>query len=132
MDNKLVSTIHGIAEIQGKKNNGVFILKTLRDGSTLLLTKEYFRPLVSKDECVKGLEVLTTREKLQKLKTDTWNRRYKKSLEILKENNFIELCQLYGELIFISKSKDLSFGERKLKANLEERIQEESFYVQSI
>lgn len=132
MDNTLVSTIHGIAEIQGKENNGVFILKTLRDGFTLLLTKEYFRPLVSKDEYVKGLEVLTTTEKLQELKTDTWNRRYKKSLEILKENNFIKLCQLYGELIVLSELKDLSFGERKLKATLKERIEEECFYVQGI
>lgn len=59
------------------------------------------------------------------LLNETWNSRYRRLMSVLESNDFNETLKAYGELQTLSKNKDLSFGERKLKASLREVLEKE-------
>ena len=63
---------------------------------------------------------------------NNWNRRNKKYQLNLRSGNLIKICQIYKDLQVISQTKELSFGERNLKAKIEQLLIEEISVVKNI
>lgn len=63
---------------------------------------------------------------------NNWNRRNKKYQLNLRSGDLIKICQIYKDLQVISQTKELSFGERNLKAKIEQLLIEEISVVKNI
>lgn len=63
---------------------------------------------------------------------NNWNRRNKKYQLNLRSGDLIKLCQIYKDLQVISLTKELSFGERNLKAKIEQLLVEEISVVKNM
>lgn len=60
----------------------------------------------------------------------SWNKRSKKYHALLRSGNMIEVAKIYRDLTFISKHKDLSFGERMHLQQAETLLAEEIALVE--
>ena len=63
---------------------------------------------------------------------NNWNKRNKKYQLHLRSGDLIKICHIYKDLEWISKSKELSFGERNLKTKIEQLLIEEISIVRNI
>ena len=63
---------------------------------------------------------------------NNWNRRNKKYQLNLRSGDLLKLCYIYRDLQIISKTKELSFGERNLKSKIELLLIEEISVVKGI
>ena len=63
---------------------------------------------------------------------NNWNRRNKKYQLSLRSGDLLKLCHIYRDLQLISHTKELSFGERNLKAKIELLLIEEIAVVKNI
>lgn len=70
------------------------------------------RPIISKDEANKVLEIL--KEKEAKIDNQTWNRRYREYMEKIKTGSVFEIAEVLRDLFLLKVDKELSFGERKM------------------
>jgi CarD family transcriptional regulator len=70
------------------------------------------RPLISKEEAIKVVEIL--KEKDVKIDTQTWNRRYRDYMEKIKTGSVFEIAEVLRDLYVLKVDKELSFGEKKM------------------
>lgn len=70
------------------------------------------RPLISKDEAQKVVEIL--KDKNVKIDNQTWNRRYRDYMEKIKTGSVYEIAEVLRDLYVLKVDKELSFGEKKM------------------
>ena len=70
------------------------------------------RPLISKDEASKVVEIL--KDKNVKIDNQTWNRRYREYMEKIKTGSVFEIAGVLRDLYVLKVDKDLSAGEKKM------------------
>ena len=70
------------------------------------------RPLVSKEEATKVVEIL--KDKNVKIDNQTWNRRYREYMDKIKTGSVFEIAGVLRDLYVLKVDKDLSAGEKKM------------------
>lgn len=63
---------------------------------------------------------------------NNWNKRNKKYQLNLRSGDLLKICYIYKDLEWISKTKELSFGERTLKSKIEQLLVEEISVVKNV
>lgn len=103
-------------EIMGSKQT-FYSIRILESGMKIMVPKANvtnvgLRPIISKDEAGKVLEIL--KQKNVKIDTQTWNRRYREYMEKIKTGSVYEIAEVLRDLFLLRVDKELSFGERKM------------------
>ena len=113
-----VGRIHSIEikEILGT-NHEFYSVLILETGMKIMIPatniqKIGLRPLISRDEAVRVVEIL--KDKDVKLDTQTWNRRYRDYMEKIKTGSVFEIAEVLRDLYVLKVDKELSFGEKKM------------------
>lgn len=83
------------------------------------------RPLVSTTEAKNILEGLRTDLDKPVFTGQNWNRRFREYTERLKSSNLAIVSELLRELLLIGRTKELSFGERRLLEQAMNLVSEE-------
>jgi CarD family transcriptional regulator len=121
---KAVYPVHGVAEVMaleqrdigGNKTN-VYILKILDTGMKIMVPTTNagtvgLRDLISSKQVKEVLSILKSRDIPRD--TQTWNRRYREYMEKIKTGSVFEIAEVLHDLCVLRRSKELSFGERKM------------------
>lgn len=103
-------------EILGNKQT-FYSIQIIETGMKIMIPKDNvasvgLRPIISKDEANKVLEIL--KEKEVKIDNQTWNRRYREYMEKIKTGSVFEIAEVLRDLFLLKVDKELSFGERKM------------------
>ncbi len=103
-------------EIMGSKQT-FYSIRILESGMKIMVPKSNvtnvgLRPIISKDEAGKVLEIL--KQKNIKIDNQTWNRRYREYMEKIKTGSVYEIAEVLRDLFLLRVDKELSFGERKM------------------
>lgn len=103
-------------EIMGSKQT-FYSIRILESGMKIMVPKSNvtnvgLRPIISKDEAGKVLEIL--KQKNVKIDNQTWNRRYREYMEKIKTGSVYEIAEVLRDLFLLRVDKELSFGERKM------------------
>lgn len=103
-------------EIMGSKQT-FYSIRILESGMKIMVPKTNvtnvgLRPIISKDEAGKVLEIL--KQKNVKIDNQTWNRRYREYMEKIKTGSVYEIAEVLRDLFLLRVDKELSFGERKM------------------
>ena len=113
-----VGRIHSIEikEILGT-NHEFYSVLILETGMKIMIPatniqKIGLRPLISRDEAVRVVEIL--KDKDVKVDTQTWNRRYRDYMEKIKTGSVFEIAEVLRDLYVLKVDKELSFGEKKM------------------
>ena len=106
-------------EILGNKQTFYSIL-IIETGMKIMVPKDNvamvgLRPIISKDEADKVIEILKVKE--VKIDNQTWNRRYREYMEKIKTGSVYEIAEVLRDLFLLKADKELSFGERKMLDN---------------
>ena len=106
-------------EILGNKQTFYSILIN-ETGMKIMVPKDNvamvgLRPIISKDEADKVIEILKVKE--VKIDNQTWNRRYREYMEKIKTGSVYEIAEVLRDLFLLKADKELSFGERKMLDN---------------
>ena len=110
-----------IASIETKEilgtNHEFYSVQILETGMKIMIPaanikKIGLRPLISKEEAIKVVEIL--KEKDVKIDTQTWNRRYRDYMEKIKTGSVFEIAEVLRDLYVLKVDKELSFGEKKM------------------
>lgn len=70
------------------------------------------RPVISKQEASKVIEILKTTE--VRIDNQTWNRRYREYMEKIKTGSVYEIAEVLRDLFLLKVDKELSYGERNM------------------
>ncbi|MBX2986867.1 MAG: CarD family transcriptional regulator [Bdellovibrionaceae bacterium] len=105
-----------IKEILGTEHT-FYSLQLLETGMKIMIPKNNvasvgLRPIISKDEADKVVEILKVKE--VKVDNQTWNRRYREYMEKIKTGSVFEIAEVLRDLFLLKADKELSFGERKM------------------
>lgn len=103
-------------EIMGSKQT-FYSIRIMESGMKIMVPKSNvtnvgLRPIISKDEAGKVLEIL--KQKNVKIDNQTWNRRYREYMEKIKTGSVYEIAEVLRDLFLLRVDKELSFGERKM------------------
>lgn len=103
-------------EIMGSKQT-FYSIRIMESGMKIMVPKSNvinvgLRPIISKDEAGKVLEIL--KQKNIKIDNQTWNRRYREYMEKIKTGSVYEIAEVLRDLFLLRVDKELSFGERKM------------------
>jgi CarD family transcriptional regulator len=104
----------------GGKSKEFAVIQTIQNQMTLLIPLDQadqlgVRPLVTGDKAKEILAWINNPEVDLKVDQTTWNRRYREYMEKLKTGDIDQVAFVYKSLTLLRESKDLSFGERKMK-----------------
>ena len=121
---KAVYPVHGVAEIvalehrdiAGKKVP-VYVLRILDSGVKIMVPTTNagtvgLRELISAKEIKDVYAILRSRDVPRD--TQTWNRRSREYMEKIKTGSVYEIAEVMRDLCVLRRSKELSFGERKM------------------
>lgn len=105
-----------VKEILGSKHE-FFSVVILETGMRVMIPASNIksvglRPLISKDEATKVVEIL--KDKNVKIDNQTWNRRYREYMEKIKTGSVFEIAGVLRDLYVLKVDKDLSAGEKKM------------------
>ncbi len=105
-----------IKEILGSKHE-FFSVVILETGMRVMIPASNIksvglRPLISKDEATKVVEIL--KDKNVKIDNQTWNRRYREYMDKIKTGSVFEIAGVLRDLYVLKVDKDLSAGEKKM------------------
>jgi CarD family transcriptional regulator len=124
---KAVYPVHGVAEIValesrdiGGSTTNVYILKVLDTGMRIIVPTMNagsvgLRDLITSKEVKEVYSILKARDIPRD--TQTWNRRYREYMEKIKTGSVFEIAEVMRDLSVLRKTKELSFGERKMLDN---------------
>jgi CarD family transcriptional regulator len=124
---KAVYPVHGVAEIVGVESRdiggsttNVYILKVLDTGMKIIVPTTNagsvgLRDLITSKEVKEVYSILKARDIPRD--TQTWNRRYREYMEKIKTGSVFEIAEVMRDLSVLRKTKELSFGERKMLDN---------------
>lgn len=106
-------------EILGNKQM-FYSVQIIETGMKIMVPKDNvetvgLRPIISKDEANKVIEILKVKE--VKIDNQTWNRRYREYMEKIKTGSVYEIAEVLRDLFLLKADKELSFGERKMLDN---------------
>ncbi len=111
-------------EIAGRSFK-VFIFKPFHTETEIFIpidsiSKIGLRPVISPEEAPRVYACLSKKE--ISISNENWNKRYREYTEKLKTGNIYILAELLRELFEVSKTKPLSFGEKKIFEKAKEQI----------
>lgn len=116
---------HGVGRITSISSKQIldkihtfFCIEILASGMKILVPKNNLdqagvRPIITKQkalELVAFLEADTPKPSY----SDTWNKRYREYMELMRYGNIDDLAKVLKELQYLEQDKELSFGERKM------------------
>ena len=121
---KAVYPVHGVAEVMalenrdiGGSNTPVYILRIIDTGMKIMVPTTNagsvgLRDLITAKQVKEVIEILKSRDIPRD--TQTWNRRYREYMEKIKTGSVFEIAEVLRDLCVLRKTKELSFGERKM------------------
>ncbi len=121
---KAVYPAHGVGIIEGieKKEIGnsiltFFMVRILETDITIMVPtnnveKVGLRPLIGKKEIRRVWNIL--KDTRNHIDNQTWNRRYRDYMEKIRTGSVFEVAAVLRDLYVLRKTKELSFGERKM------------------
>jgi CarD family transcriptional regulator len=121
---KAVYPVHGVAEVMalenrdiGGSNTAVYILRVIDTGMKIMVPTTNagsvgLRDLITAKQVKEVIEILKSRDIPRD--TQTWNRRYREYMEKIKTGSVFEIAEVLRDLCVLRKTKELSFGERKM------------------
>jgi CarD family transcriptional regulator len=121
---KAVYPVHGVAEVMalekreiGGAPTSVYILKILDTGMKIMIPTANaeavgLRGIIPSKEVKEVYSILRSKEVARD--TQTWNRRYREYMEKIKTGSIFEIAEVLRDLCLLRRSKDLSFGERRM------------------
>ncbi|MBF0120969.1 MAG: CarD family transcriptional regulator [Desulfobacterales bacterium] len=103
--------------INDEKQN-FYILKVLEDNMVIMIPIKNaesvgLRCLICENEVYKVYELIQNKKETP-IDKQTWNRRYRDYMDKIKTGSIFEIAKVFRDLYLRRKTKDLSFGERKL------------------
>lgn len=116
--------VHGVAEVValdtrdiGGQQTSVYVLKIMESGLKILVPKTNadavgLRNLIDNEEIEEVFSILKSKEVARD--TQTWNRRHREYMEKIKTGSAFEIAEVLRDLCLLRKSKDLSFGEKRM------------------
>lgn len=124
--NMVVYPAHGVGVIEsidnrciGGSNTDFYIVRIRSSNSTLMVPVKNasvvgLRPLVSRQAALSILDRLMAETNLPVFIGQNWNRRFREYTSALKSPDLANVAKVLHELLLISRSKELSFGEKRL------------------
>jgi CarD family transcriptional regulator len=121
---KAVYPAHGVAEVVGLETREIggnktafYILKILDTGMKIMIPTRNvatvgLRGIASQSEVKEVFNILKSKEIA--VEGQTWNRRYREYMDKIKTGSVFEIAEVLRDLCLLKKSKELSFGERKM------------------
>ena len=121
---KAVYPVHGVAEVMALENRDiggsttpVYILRIIDTGMKIMVPTTNagtvgLRDLITAKQVKEVIEILKSRDIPRD--TQTWNRRYREYMEKIKTGSVFEIAEVLRDLSVLRKTKELSFGERKM------------------
>jgi CarD family transcriptional regulator len=121
---KAVYPVHGVAEIVALEQRDiagkqvpVYVLKILESGMKIMVPTGNagtvgLRELISAKEVKDVYAILRSRDIPRD--TQTWNRRSREYMEKIKTGSVFEIAEVMRDLCVLRRTKELSFGERKM------------------
>ncbi len=121
---KAVYPVHGVAEVVGLEQRDVggskvpvYILKVIDTGMKIMVPTTNagtvgLRDLITSKQVKEVYSILKSRDVPRD--TQTWNRRYREYMEKIKTGSVFEIAEVLRDLCVLRKTKELSFGERKM------------------
>ena len=121
---KAVYPVLGVAEVMAleKRDVGgaevaVYILKILETGAKIMVPTANaaavgLRGIIGSKEVKEVYAILRSRDVARD--TQTWNRRYREYMEKIKTGSIFEIAEVLRDLCVLRRSKELSFGERRM------------------
>jgi len=116
---------HGVGVIEAIEKKVIsgdthmfYVMRILHNGMTIMIPKSNvnsvgLRQVISKEEVKKIYNIL--REKnVPRDNHQTWNRRYRQYTEKIKTGSVFEIAEVLRALFQLKKTKELSFGEKKI------------------
>jgi CarD family transcriptional regulator len=117
---------HGVGRVEmieskdlyGRKQD-FYVLKILENGMKIIVPTDRaesigLRKITSSDCIPRVYEILNDRSESCTLEGLSWNRRHKAYMDKIKSGSLFEVAEVFRELLFLKKRKELSFGERKV------------------
>ena len=103
-------------EIMGTKCD-FYVVQIRETGMKVMVPKNNvasvgLRPVISKEEAGKVIEILKTTE--VRIDNQTWNRRYREYMEKIKTGSVYEIAEVLRDLFLLKVDKELSYGERNM------------------
>ena len=147
LDEKVVYPGHGVAKINriiekefGGKKAAFYELVFISKGATILVPTNcsgdsIIRPLSPKSKVDEALKVLSEPAKKilnSEFTASNWNKRNKEYQLKLRTGDLKGLSEVYRDLRYISRYKELSFGEKNLLLQTENLLVEEISLIQSL
>ncbi len=136
---KAVYPGHGVGEIEAieyKEINGeklsFYIIRIIDTGLKVMVPINNvkctgMRDLVKDEEVDKVYSILEEQD--IKVENITWNKRFKDYNERLKSGSIFEVATVLRDLVVLSKTKELSFGEKRMYEMAINLISQEVSYV---
>ncbi len=136
---KAVYPGHGVGEIEAietKKINDMelsfYIMKIINSGLKIMVPVNNIkgtgmRDLIDEDDIEKVLAILKERD--IKIENITWNKRFKDYNERLKSGSILEVATVLRDLVILGKTKELSFGEKRMYEMAVNLISQEISFV---
>ncbi len=147
LDEKVVYPGHGVAKINriiekefGGKKASFYELVFISKGATILVPTScqgdsIIRPLSPESKVDEALKVLSEPAKKipnSEFTASNWNKRNKEYQLKLRTGDLKGLSEIYRDLRYISRYKELSFGEKNLLLQTESLLVEEISLVQCL
>lgn len=116
--------VHGVAQVTaleqrdiGGHQISVYVLKIMESGLKIIVPQNNadavgLRSLISGDEIEEVFSILKSKEVARD--SQTWNRRHREYMEKIKTGSAFEIAEVLRDLCLLRKSKDLSFGEKRM------------------
>ena len=146
VDEKVVYPGYGVALISklvrrfiSGKQTSFYELKFFNKDMAVLVPEDRIEAVgirrLSTDEDLNSMFKLLSepiKKSSDEIGVNNWNRRNKKYQLSLRSGDLLKLCYIYRDLQLISRTKELSFGERNLKSKIELLLVEEISVVKNI
>jgi CarD family transcriptional regulator len=116
---------HGVGVIEAIEKKVIsgdthmfYVMRILHNGMTIMIPKSNvnsvgLRQVISKAEVRKIYNILKEKE-VPRDNHQTWNRRYRQYTEKIKTGSVFEIAEVLRALFRLKKTKELSFGEKKI------------------
>jgi len=139
---KVIYPLQGVAQVEGVESKLIFgseqqkfyILKILNNNTTIMVPVANaedigLRGLISPEDVDKVVDILKGKGEPM---AANWAKRYRDNLDRLKTGSIFQLASVMRDLVLMKRSKELSFGEKKMLDNVKSLIVDEISYVQNI
>jgi CarD family transcriptional regulator len=123
----VVYPAHGVGRIEaiesktiGETNEDFYIMKIIETSMVIMIPVKNLksvgiRDVITRKEVTKIYKIIQhQKDSASPSDNQTWNRRYKEYMDKIRTGSLYEIAEVFRDLFLLKKTKDLSFGERKL------------------